>query len=139
MKSVIVKDQIEINASREEVWEVLTNPDFIKQWDELPENYSGEPLKLNSVIEWEGYSRLIVTEFVPASKLKLSMFLPRVALDASKYDVSYQYSLSGEDSSAVLAFEIGDFSTLPNAQDYYDASLTFVQTAKEKIKELAEN
>jgi uncharacterized protein YndB with AHSA1/START domain len=138
MQSVIVKDKIEINAAKEKVWEVLTNPDFIKQWDELPENYSSGQLKMGSVIEWEGYSRLIVTEFEEASKLKLSMFLPRVTLDASMYDVSYQYTLSGDKNSTVVHFEIGDFSTLPNAQDYYDASLTFVQTAKGKIKELAE-
>ena len=138
MKSMIVKDQIEINASKEKAWEILINPEFIRQWDELPENYSGGQLKLSSVIEWEGYSRLVVTEFVKANKLKLSMFLPRVTLDASRYDVSYQYSLSGEGDSTILSFEIGDFSTLPNAQDYYDASLTFVQTAKGKIKSLAE-
>jgi uncharacterized protein YndB with AHSA1/START domain len=138
MKSLIVKDQVEINASMEKVWEVLTHPDFIKQWDELPENYSGGSLKLNSVIEWEGYSRLTVTEFVKATRLKLSMFLPKVNLDPSTYDVSYRYLLTGEGSKTLLTFEIGDFSTLPNAQNYYDASLTFVEGAKKKIRELAE-
>lgn len=137
-ESLIVKDQIEINASKEKVWEVLINPNFIKQWDDIPENYTGGHLKLNSVIEWEGYSKLTIVEFDSFNKLTMKMFLPKVNLDESEYDVSYKFILSG-DSSTVLKFEIGDFSFLPNSQDYFESTKEWIITARKKIKELAES
>lgn len=138
-EKLIVRDQIEINASKERVWEVLTNPDFIKQWDDIPESYSGGYLKSGSSIEWEGYSKLTVTELDTSNKLRLKMYLPKVELDASAYDVSYLYTLTEDNNKTVLNFEIGDFSQLPKAKDYYDATIEWVQKAKQKIKELAEN
>lgn len=135
----IVKDQIKINASKEKVWEVLINPDFIKQWDDIPENYSGGHLKSGSSIEWEGYSKLTVAEIDTENKLVLKMYLPQVNLDPSAYDVSYTYTLTGNNDQTNLSFEIGDFAQLPKAKDYYDATLEWVQTAKQKIKEFAEN
>ena len=135
---LIVTDQITINAPTQRVWEVLTDPAFIKQWDEMPENYSGGVLKMGSVIDWEGYSKLTVTEFEPGKVLKMNMFLPKVALSPSQYDVSYKYSLTDNDGITTLDFEFGDFSPLPKAQNYYDTTQEFVEMSKEKIKELAE-
>lgn len=137
-ETLIVKDKIEINASKEKVWDVLTNPDFIKQWDDIPENYSGGHLQLNSVIEWEGYSKMTVTEFDKPNKLKMNLYLPKVDLEPTKYDTNYVYFLREINGKTVLSFEIGDYSQLPKAKDYYDASLEWVQTAKQKIKTLSE-
>lgn len=138
-QKLTVKDHIEINASKDKVWDVLTNPDFIKQWDDIPENYSGGHLQLNSVIEWEGYSKMMVTEFDKPNKLKLNLYPFKVELAPSQYDASYIYFLTKKGGKTILSFEIGDFSTLPKGKDYYDASLEWVQTAKQKIKELAED
>ncbi|WP_026969402.1 SRPBCC family protein [Algoriphagus terrigena] len=133
-----VEDRIEINASKEKVWEVLTNPDLIKQWDDIPENYPGGHLELGSTIEWEGYSRLTVTQFDRHNFLSLAMYLPQVDLPAGAYDVRYNYTLTEKDGKTSLSIAIGDFSQLPKANDYYDATLEWVQTAGQKIKELAE-
>ncbi len=46
--------------------------------------------------------------------------------------------MNEKDGKTILTFEIGDYSKLPKAKDYYDASLEWVQTAKQKIKELSE-
>lgn len=138
MKNFTITDHIQITAPKEKVWEVLTNPEFMKQWDELPENYSGGNLQINSIIEWEGYSKLTVTEFKANELLKLNMHLPKVSLDPSQYDVSYIYRLTESNGITTLHFEIGDFSPLPNPQNYMDATLEFVQNSKEKIKTLAE-
>lgn len=138
-KTLIVKDLIEINASKEKVWEVLTNPDFIKQWDDIPENYPGGHLQLNSVIEWEGYSKMTVTEFDKPNKLKMNLYLPKVELEAAQYDANYIYILTEKSGKTILSFEIGDYSTLPKAKDYYDASLEWVETTKHKIKDLSEH
>lgn len=137
-EKLIIKDQIEVNASKEKVWDVLTNPDFIKQWDDIPDNYPGGHLKLGSVIEWEGYAKLTVTEFDKPNKLKMNLYLPKVELEPTQYDVNYIYLLTEKDGKTIITFEIGDFSKLPKAKDYYDASLEWVQTAKQKIKELSE-
>lgn len=138
-KNLIVKDQVEIHASKSRVWEILTNPEFIKEWDDIPENYSGGNIGPGSVIEWEGYSRLTATEFDAPNVLKLNMYLPKVELDPKQYDVNYQYKLTEQDSGTILDIEIGDFSPLPKAKEYYDASQEWIQTAKQKIKELSEN
>lgn len=47
-----VTDEIEILASRHAVWEVLTDPDFIRLWDDVPESYAGGRLRLGSILEW---------------------------------------------------------------------------------------
>ncbi len=136
---LIVTEEIEINASKDKVWEVLINPGFIKQWDDIPENYPGGHLQLGSVIEWEGYSKMTVTELDKFNKLKMSLFLPKVDLAPSLYDVNYVFCLTEEKGNTILNIEIGDFATLPKANDYYEASLEWGQTAKQKIKDLAEN
>jgi hypothetical protein len=138
-EKLIVKDQIEINTSKEKVWEVLTNPEFIKQWDDIPENYAGGHLTIGSVIEWEGHSKLTVTQLDKSNSLTLKMYLPKVNLAPTAYDVKYRYALAEVNRGIILSFEIGDFSQLPKSKDYYDATLEWVQTAKLKIKELAEN
>lgn len=133
-----VIDQISINAPIQKVWDVLTNPKFIKEWDDIPENYTGGLLKLNSVIEWEGHAKMVVTEFEEVKTLKLNLYLPKVNLDPSQYDVCYRYSLK-TNREIVLDFEIGDFSPLPNSHDYYEGTIEWLNTAKFKIKELAES
>jgi hypothetical protein len=37
-----------------------------------------------------------------------------------------------------LEIEIGDFKSLPDGKDYYEASVEFGEAASQKIKELAE-
>lgn len=137
--TLLVRNQIEITASAERVWEVLTDPHFIKQWDDIPESYSGGHLKLESVLDWEGYSRLTVTAFEKPTLLSLKMYLPKVNLEPTSYNVAYSYQLNGDSEKTTLLFVIGDFATLPNAQDYFDSTLEWVETARLKIKELAEN
>jgi uncharacterized protein YndB with AHSA1/START domain len=134
----IVKDQIEINASRDKVWEVLTRPDYIQVWDDLPENYSGGPLQLDSVVDWEGYSTMTVTEFDRPTYLKLNWLPVNVEGTPADFDTAYRYTLSEKSGKTILRFEVGDFSSLPKGEDYYRATLEWLQTAKVKIKELSE-
>lgn len=48
------------------------------------------------------------------------------------------YSLQTQGDKTLLTFEIGDFSPLPDAQDYREKTVELVNTAKEKIKLLSE-
>ncbi|MCE7057703.1 SRPBCC domain-containing protein [Algoriphagus sp. AGSA1] len=138
MENAIVKDQIEINAPIEKVWDVLTKAEYYRQWDDLPESFAGEELVKGDVLEWEGFSRMTVVECKKHEELKMKLFLPKVNLDPSKYDITYSYYLSGQGDKTQLNFSIGDFSPLPDAKSYYDATIGFLNTAKEKIKTLAE-
>jgi uncharacterized protein YndB with AHSA1/START domain len=38
-QQLIVKCNVTINTPASKVWEVLVKPQFIKQWDELPEEF----------------------------------------------------------------------------------------------------
>lgn len=66
----IVKDQIEINAPIAKVWEVLTQTEYYRQWDELPD-FSAEVLSKGDVVGWAGYSRMTVAECKENEALKL--------------------------------------------------------------------
>lgn len=136
---LIVTDQIEINASRERIWDVLTETKYYKQWDDLPENFTDEKLNLGSVIDWGEYSKLTVRTFKPAEHLELKLVLPKVELSENDYDVSYSFALTSKNDNSFLTIKIGDFSPLPNANDYYKASIEFAKAAKQKIKDLSEN
>lgn len=134
-----VQRSIGIQAAPDKIWQVLTHTRFIRQWDEVPETFTQEVISKGTVIEWEGFSKMTVTEFVVGRKLKFSLFLPKVSLPEEAYDVSYIYELAAEDNRTILNITIGDFSPLPGAENYYQASLDFAETSGEKIRGLAEN
>ena len=134
----IVKDQVQLKAPAAKVWEVLTNPAYMRQWEEMPENFGNAHLQQGSVINYEGFSTLTVTTFDVNKQLVLSVYLPNVALDPSGYNIAYYFTLTSADEQTVLDFEIGDFAPVPNAQQYYDMSVQFAETSLRKIKTLAE-
>lgn len=137
-KSLIVKNSIRINASVTRVWEVLTKPEYIRKWDELPEDFGDYEIHPATIIEWPGYSRLKVVELELNKKLRYSLYIPAWN-DESITNVGYTYSLSiDDDGHTWLGIEIGDFAILTEGDKYYDASVTFGETASHKIKALAE-
>ncbi|PZR19895.1 MAG: hypothetical protein DI539_12505 [Flavobacterium psychrophilum] len=138
MKSLIVKNNIRIDASVTRVWEVLTKPEYIRKWDELPENFGDYQIHPMTVIEWPGYSTLKVVELALNEKLRYSLYVPAWN-DESITTVGYTYTLSVDDDGYTwLGIEIGDFAILEEGMKYYDASVTFGETASHKIKALAE-
>jgi uncharacterized protein YndB with AHSA1/START domain len=137
-KSLIVQHSIRIDAPLDRVWEVLTKPQYIRQWDELPEDFGDYEISPATIIEWPGYSKLSVVEFELNKKLRYALYVPAWN-DESINNIGYTYSLSVDDNGYTwLAVEIGDFAILNEGDKYYDESFTFGQTASQKIKELAE-
>ena len=140
---LIVIDEVHIEATPSKVWEVLINPEFVAQWDELPENYPSENMSKGSKVIWEHPNGgQTVTTIIKAEEMKQL----KIALDSSSWDVkpnegdvAYLYQLENLNGSTLLKIEIGDFSLLKNGQDYYDASVEFASESKNVIKELAEN
>ena len=138
VEELSVVDHITINAPASRVWKVLTLPNFIDQWDDIPDDFGDRPLQMGSVIEWKGFSRLTVTGFDPERFLKLKLYSPKWEAPPEQYDIAYSYSLAETDGHTKLSLIIGDFGVLPDGETYQDASLEFAEEALPKIKELAE-
>ncbi|MGV3458962.1 MAG: hypothetical protein ACO1N9_00765 [Flavobacterium sp.] len=138
-KSLIVKNSVRIDAPLNRVWEVLTKPQYIRQWDDLPEDFGDYEISPATIIEWPGYSKLSVVEFELNKKLRYALYVPAWN-DESINNIGYTYTLSVDDNGYTwLTTEIGDFAILNEGDKYYDESFTFGQTASQKIKELAES
>lgn len=138
-QELIVSKEILIEAPLAKVWEVLIAPKYIRQWDDLPQDFDDYYLEHGKVIDWSGMTRLTVTEYEPNELLVFSLYVSKWELPPSSYNISYTYRLTEMDGGTILRLDIGDFSVLPDGQDYYGSSLEFARTALEKIKKLAEN
>lgn len=142
-KQLIVKDEVHIEADPSKVWEVLVNPKFVAQWDELPENYPSENMGEGSKVVWEhpngGETVTTVIKADEKKELKIALYSSGWKVQPNEGDVAYLYKLESLNGSTVLKIEIGDFALLEGGQDYYDASVEFASDAKLVIKELAEN
>jgi uncharacterized protein YndB with AHSA1/START domain len=137
-KSLIVKNNIRIDAPVSRVWDVLTKPHYIRQWDSLPEDFGDYEIHPATIIEWPGYSKMSVVEFELNKKLRYSLYVPAWK-DENVSNVGYTYSLSVDNEGYTwLGIEIGDFAILTEGDKYYGESLSFGQTASQKIKQLAE-
>lgn len=135
--TLLVEEQIQIPASPMRVWQILTTPRYIRQWDDLPEGFGEEALTLGSTIDWEGHVRLTITVFEPAQRLRMAMYGAKWEQPPSAYDIAYTYTLMAQDDGTLLMLTVGDFAPLANGQEYYDASVEFAGDAGQKIKQLA--
>lgn len=141
-RQFIVKDEIFIDAPPSKVWEVLTNPKYVAQWDELPEGYPSGNMGLGSKVVWDlpngGQTVTTIIKADENKELKIALFLSTWKNPPEEGDVAYTYKLEGQNRGTLLKMEIGDFSLLEDGQNYYDASVEFASGAKKAIKELAE-
>jgi len=138
-QELTVSKKIIIEAPVAKVWEVLIAPKYIRQWDDLPNDFEDYYLEHGKVIDWSGMTRLTVIGYEPNKLLILSLYVSKWEQPPSHYDIGYRYRLAEEGDKTLLELEIGDFSVLPDGKDYYASSEEFAETALEKIKNLSEN
>ena len=137
-KSLIVNNNIRINASVTRVWEILTIPEYVSKWDELPEDFGDYVISPATALKWPGHATVNVVELELNKKLKYALYLPAWN-DESINNIGYTYTLTVDDDGHTwLGIEIGDFAILTEGDKYYDSSVNFGRTASQKIKELAE-
>lgn len=140
--SLIVKDDIFIHANTEAVWEVLINPKYVSEWDELPEGYSSEMMTEGSKVIWDlpngGTSTTTIIAVDENIRLTIALNVTNWEETIQEGEIAYHYLLESKDGGTLLRMEIGDFSLISDGQMYYDASVEFAETAKVTIKELAE-
>ena len=138
-QELTVSKKITIEAPVAKVWEVLIAPKYIRQWDDLPNDFEDYYLEYGKVIDWSGMTRLTVTGYEPNELLIFSLYVSKWEQSPSHYDIGYRYRLTEEGDGTLLELEIGDFSVLPDGKDYYASSEEFAEMALEKIKNLSEN
>ncbi|WP_339183832.1 SRPBCC domain-containing protein [Oceanobacillus sp. FSL W7-1293] len=142
-KQLIVTEEITIHASLEKVWEVLTLPKYVAQWDELPEDYPSEPMTEGSKVVWDlPNGEQSITTIIKAEKereLIIDLHGTGWKFKPEPGEVAYRYLLEPAGSHTKLVIEIGDFSLLDQGKDYYDASVDFAKESSNVIKALAEN
>lgn len=142
-KQLIVEDEILIEATPSKVWEILTLPKYVAQWDELPEVYPDEEMTEGSQVVWElpdgGKSITTIIKAEENKELVISLFVSKWEVQPNEGDVAYRYQLEERGNHTLLKLKIGDFALLSNGQMYFDASVEFAANSKQVIKKLAEN
>lgn len=137
-----VRKTITINAPAKDVWEVLTMPEFIRQWDDVPQDFKEKQVQLGSLLRWnmpgDKYTELKVIEFEGNKLLKLSLYNSTWPIRPDPQAVTYTYRVEDIEKHCLLTIEIGDFAFLSNSEDYFEASMEFAEEAAMKIKDLAE-
>ena len=137
--NLIVKNYIQIDATPEKVWDVLTDPRYIRQWNDLPEDFGDEAVNAASEIDFPGYSRMKVSAFEPGRVVRYALHISDYTLQAVP-DATYSYEIDvDENRKTWLRIEIGDFAVLLEDGKLYEESVIFGKTASQKIKELAEH
>lgn len=103
--------RIIINALAEQVWDMITNPEWVKQWqygsDLITDWQIGSSIRFRT--EWDGnvYEQWgTVLEFTPYQCLRYSLFAPRPGLeDKPENYFTMSYFLSKEGDGTLLSIQ----------------------------------
>lgn len=136
--SLVVKHSIRINATPKRVWDILTKPQYVRQWQQLPEDFGDYDIHPATILNFAGQRRMDVVTYEINKNLRYNLFVPEWQQQGVQH-VGYDYTLAADsDGYTWLGIEIGDFALLTERDTFFDESTAFGQTASQKIKELAE-
>lgn len=129
---------VEISAPPPRVWDVLTLARYIREWDDVPAEYTADSIALGAELTWAGHATLTYTVFEPPARLYASL---RVAkwTRAPAGPVGYEYVITPIPGGSRLDLRVGDFAYVPEGAEFRAASDEFVLTAAAAIKRLAES
>jgi len=130
-----------INAPAQRVWEAITKPELVKQWQygsDLITNWKpGSPIKYHS--EWQGtvYEQWgTVLEVTPNKLLKYTLFAPRPGLDDRPENYfTMTYELTEMDDMTKLTITQDD----PREQNELDSNDDGHNSILDGLKILIEN
>jgi len=114
MNHHITLSTIQINAPLASVWEAVTKPELVKQWqygaDVITDWQKGSPIVYHS--EWEGtvYEQIgTILEIEPEKLVKYTLFAPRPGLDNTQENsFTMTYSLEETDGQTTLTITQDD-------------------------------
>lgn len=141
-KKLMVQDNVQINTTPTNVWEVLTNPKYVAIWDELPEDYPTTHMTTGSKVIWDtpngDQSITTIIKALKEKELVIDLHGTGWQKKPQQGEVAYHFYIEENNDHILLSIEIGDFSLIENGQMYYDASVEFAEEAKQTIKDLSE-
>ena len=129
--SLSYQKSIEFNASKEQVWDALTNPAKTKQYMygcEVISNWNvGDPIIWKGLTE-DGqeiiYVKGEITAIDPGNSVSFSMFDPNMGLqDVPENYVYLTYTLSSQGETTSLHLDQGDYSSVENGQQRYEDTI----------------
>lgn len=128
----------EIAAPPQRVWDVLTLTRFIREWDDVPAEFTGERVAPGVVLTWPGHATLTYTVAEAPARLYASLHVTKWA-EPPKGPVGYEYVVTPSAGGARLDIRVGDFAYAPDGAELREASDEFVVAAAAAIKRLAES
>lgn len=127
-KTMIIKEEIDFNFSKKEVWNLLTNPEITKQY-----MYGCEVLsewKVGSPIIWKGitedgteviYVKGEIVEIEKEKKVTFTMFDPNKGMeDKLENYVNLTYELQKIKNGTKLILTQGDFSKAEDGKNRFE-------------------
>jgi uncharacterized protein YndB with AHSA1/START domain len=147
MSKLFVDQSIEINAPVAKVWETLTSREYTAQW--ASEFNGGSPLqiesdwKLGNPVFWKDqHGKTIVegnvTALDPGKLLRFTVFDVRSERTSVTEEDGITYQLLEKDNKTTLHVLQGDFSAMPQGEQFRDMSAEIWGHVLPKIKGLAE-
>jgi uncharacterized protein YndB with AHSA1/START domain len=134
----IAEHTIDIAASPQRVWDVLTLTRFVREWDDVPAEYTAERIERGAAFTWAGHATVTYTVVEPATHLYGSL-RAHAWLQPPSGPVGYEFILTPTATGCRLAITVGDFAHVPDGAPFLEASEEFVVTAAAAIKRLAES
>ena len=141
---IIFEQYIEINASPETVWEVLTKPEFTRQYmfgcDAISDWKEGSPLIWKGAKDGKVYVKGSIVKIVPGKLLGFTSFDPN---DPTHKDIpsnytTVTYTLTPEDGKTMATVTDGDFSKIEDGETRYNRTIESWNYVLPQIKRLAE-
>lgn len=126
-KPLIVNKEKIINAAQHEIWEVITTPEYFKDWMLVPAKTKDEKaIGLGSKIYWINDNDIVYLEgevitFVPNTKLVISLLDISWDKKVPKDSVTYEFHLTGTKSGTLIKFLLGDLSIDPEGESWYNS------------------
>jgi uncharacterized protein YndB with AHSA1/START domain len=142
-KKLVVEKEVELKVPAEKVWEILTKPEWTKQY-----MFGCEPVtdwKPGSPILWRGSSNGVIyvkgniLKIKPPDLLQYSTFNANSKLpDVPSNYLTVTLRLSQQDGYTRLTASDGDFSKVEEGEKRYQEAVRNWEMVLSKVKELAE-
>ena len=148
MTKLFAEKSIEIHASAQRVWDVLTSPVATAEW--ASEFTAGGPVLhiesdwlVGSPVLWKDRKKHVVVDGVvtavqPPVLLRFTVFDVRGKRPAVSPEDGITYKLTEREGKTVLWVSQGDFSTMTDGAKYRELSEDIWNRALVRIKRLAE-
>lgn len=130
MEALIIKEEILIDGSTQEVWDALINPEKTRQYlfnCEAVSNWEiGSRLLWNAEIKGQSITFVsgVVREFEPENKLVFTTFDPNSTIkDIPENHIPVTYTLRRKSGKTFLTVMQGDFSKVAQGRKRYENTL----------------